>query len=68
MSAGLKGIEVFYPTHNPAQTNRYKKLAAKYELLMTGGTDFHGLNSGRDIKFGDFTIPDELVDKLREAK
>ena len=43
--AGLAGIEIFYPQHTKAQKRLYKRLARKYDLLATGGTDFHG--SGR---------------------
>jgi hypothetical protein len=39
---GLKGIEVFYPDHTPAQTALYQRLAAKFRLVTTGGSDFHG--------------------------
>lgn len=67
MAAGLLGIEVFYSGHRPDQVEKYKNLAHKYNLLMTGGSDFHGDNSGREIKLGDISIPDDMVDKLKEA-
>ncbi|CAN2041586.1 3',5'-nucleoside bisphosphate phosphatase [Candidatus Magnetomoraceae bacterium gMMP-15] len=41
-SAGLKGLEVFYSEHTPKLIDLYQKLARKYDLIMTGGTDFHG--------------------------
>lgn len=62
---GLRGLEVYYTGHNPGQTKRYLALARKYDLLVTGGSDFHGLDSGREVKLGELTIPDELVEKLR---
>lgn len=62
---GLLGLEVFYPSHRWQQTKKYKDLAKVYGLLITGGTDFHGENSGREIKFGDLTITDNLVEKLK---
>jgi hypothetical protein len=65
MAAGLKGIEVFYPGYEKGEGERYRNLARKYGLLMTGGTDFHGENSGREANLGDITVPDELVDKLK---
>ncbi|MBU0502182.1 MAG: PHP domain-containing protein, partial [Candidatus Margulisbacteria bacterium] len=65
MSAGLAGLEVYYPSHNEGQTEHYLNLAKKYNLLATGGSDYHGLDSGRNLKLGDFTIPDELVEKLK---
>lgn len=62
---GLRGLEVYYTGHRPEQTNHYLNLAQKYGLLVTGGSDFHGLNSGREVKLGDLTISDELVERLR---
>ena len=64
---GLKGIEVYYPEHSPDITAHYKKIANRYNLLMTGGTDFHGdlkpnikMGSGK----GDFFVPYKLYEKL----
>lgn len=65
MAEGLRGIEVYYPGYQPERIERYLGLARKYDLLVTGGSDFHGMDSGREVKLGDLTIPDELVDKLR---
>jgi len=41
---GLAGIEVFYADHTPEQEALYLKLARELGLLVTGGSDFHGLN------------------------
>jgi len=65
VAAGLKGIEVYHPTHGQSRIQHYSSLAEKYHLLMTGGTDYHGPNSGREIALGALTIPDALVEKLK---
>ncbi len=39
---GLRGIEVFYPDHTSEQTAQYHRLAEKFGLVKTGGSDFHG--------------------------
>jgi 3',5'-nucleoside bisphosphate phosphatase len=39
---GLDGVEVFYPSHDEAQTRRLYALATELGLLSTGSTDFHG--------------------------
>lgn len=39
---GLDGIEVYYGKHNQDQVEYYKGLAEKYDMMMTGGSDFHG--------------------------
>jgi predicted metal-dependent phosphoesterase TrpH len=66
---GIGGIEVYYPEHTPQQTQQYAELAARYELLMTGGTDFHG-SIMPDIKMGtgkgNLFVPYDLYEKLVE--
>ena len=64
---GLEGIEVYYPEHSQAMVNFYLDLAKKLNLLVTGGTDFHG-SAKPQIKLGMIKIPLELVEKLRCAK
>lgn len=39
---GLSGLEVYYPAHNKKRQSYLNSLAKKYDLLPTGGTDFHG--------------------------
>ena len=48
---GLDGIEVIHSDHDAAMIERYTKLADRYGLLKTGGSDFHGANKG-DIQLG----------------
>ncbi|MFA5839785.1 MAG: PHP domain-containing protein [Candidatus Margulisiibacteriota bacterium] len=62
---GLLGIEVYYPGYNASQIERYLTLARKLGLLVTGGSDFHGTKSGRDVDLGFVTVSDELVDNLK---
>ena len=64
---GLEGIEVHYPEHSQSMVNFYLDLAKKLNLLVTGGTDFHG-SAKPEIKLGMIKIPMELVEKLRLAK
>jgi 3',5'-nucleoside bisphosphate phosphatase len=40
--AGLNGLEVYTPAHGPADTAGALQLAARYGLLVTGGSDWHG--------------------------
>ena len=41
---GLQGIEVFHSEHSPADTAEYSQLARRFDLIPTGGSDFHGDN------------------------
>ncbi|WP_339099808.1 PHP domain-containing protein [Fusobacterium ulcerans] len=47
---GLGGLEAVYGTFTPAEKRKYKKMAKRHSLLVTGGSDFHGANrEGIDI-------------------
>lgn len=39
---GVKGIEAYYPAHSDSEVERYVKLAQKYNLIVTCGSDYHG--------------------------
>ena len=65
--AGIQGVEVYYSGHTPDQTRLFAELAKRHDLLMTGGSDFHGaiqpeiaMGSGQ----GDLIVPFELFEKL----
>jgi len=45
--------------------NAYKRLAKKYDLVITGGSDCHGERKP-DVKLGSTKIDDGLVDKIKE--
>jgi 3',5'-nucleoside bisphosphate phosphatase len=68
--AGLGGIEVHYSTHSKSQTASYLDLAQRLGLLITGGSDFHGLTKP-DIEVGsgrgDLKVNPRLLAPLKEA-
>lgn len=39
---GMDGIEAYYSQHSQAQTARFLDLARQNQLIVTGGSDFHG--------------------------
>jgi predicted metal-dependent phosphoesterase TrpH len=43
ISAGLKGIEAFHPSHTKEMEKKCIGIAEEYDLYITGGTDFHGM-------------------------
>jgi len=61
---GLDAIECYYPRHTPEQQEFYQRLAKKYALRITGGSDFHGEKVKPDIRLA--KIPLDL-DWLLEA-
>lgn len=44
VSMGLLGIEAFYPSNTPKQTELFLSVASQYKLMATCGSDFHGAN------------------------
>ena len=67
---GLDGVEVHYSTHTPRQTREYLALAKQLDLLVTGGSDFHGLTKPDidvGIGKGALHVPGSLLDKLRNT-
>lgn len=70
VAMGIRGIEAYYSDHTAEQTRHYIALAQKYNLLITGGSDFHGhsikgicLGSGR----GNLNVPRECLAALKQA-
>ena len=64
---GLRGLEVYYPKYTAQTIGNYKAIAEKYGLLLTGGSDDHGLQKD-DTLIGKVKIPYELVEKLKQEK
>lgn len=64
MENGLDGIEVWHPCATEEQQAELKKIATKNKLLMTGGTDFHGLYNLDPVSIGDVLTPDDAMTKL----
>jgi hypothetical protein len=68
---GLEGIEVYYPEHSPSETAQYKFLAEKHGLVITGGTDYHGIE-GTDLDIGvgrgDMKLPSSILENLSAVR
>ncbi|HEX7786325.1 MAG TPA: PHP domain-containing protein [Methylomirabilota bacterium] len=56
VEAGLMGIECYYSEHSPAQRGGYLDLCRQYDLVATGGSDFHGPQV-RAARLGHPTVP-----------
>ncbi|MBC8137800.1 MAG: PHP domain-containing protein [Fibrella sp.] len=67
--AGLMGVEAYYSRHTPAETNMFLRLAQKYDLLVTGGSDYHGANRpgtylNRVLNEGTEPLPANLLPEI----
>lgn len=51
---GLQGVEAYHSSHTTRQAETYKKMAEKNGLVVTCGSDFHGLdvNSENELGYG----------------
>ena len=47
---GLRGIEVYHSTHNQEERELYESLANEFDLLISGGSDYHGRIVKPDIE------------------
>ena len=63
-AAGLKGIEVYYKDYSGEDIQVLLGLSNKYNLVRTGGTDYHGLDPDSEIDIGGTDVPMECVGQL----
>lgn len=69
--AGLMGIEALYCSYTNQDERDMRRLAERYGLLLSGGSDFHGANKpGLDLGtgYGKLFVPEEFLDKIKEAR
>ena len=65
---GLLGIEAIYSTYKPYEERQIRVLAQKYNLCISGGSDFHGANKpGLDlgVGYGKLFVPYDVLTALR---
>ncbi len=64
---GIDGIEVYHSKHSIEQSKKYLKLAKKYNLFITGGSDFHypPEDNKHDGDLGSVKVPLESVTFVR---
>ena len=68
---GLAGMECYYSTYDNGQTQELRSIAYARNLLVSGGSDFHGANKpGLDLGcgYGHLSVPYDFLDRLRERR
>lgn len=56
--AGLDALEAYHSDHLPGVRDRYLALARQFELLVTGGSDYHG-DPAHGLAPGSVTLPED---------
>ena len=63
-AAGLVGLEVYYDGYPINEINKLLSLANKYNLIATGGSDYHGLDASTETMIGGADIPMKSAKRL----
>ena len=66
IEAGLDGLECFHTKHSTSMTEHYLQIAEAQRLLVTGGSDCHGMSKGKPL-IGTIKVPYQYVESLRDA-
>ncbi|MDZ4177918.1 MAG: PHP domain-containing protein [Coriobacteriia bacterium] len=66
VEAGLVGLEAYHGEHSLEQREYYVNLARSLELIVTGGSDFHGLDAPGS-PLGGVEMPESVLHELLEA-
>ena len=64
IAAGLAGIEAYHSSHDVSQQLQFRAIAERAHLLMTGGSDCHGMAKGQPL-IGTVKLPYTYVEQLR---
>lgn len=68
-SAGLAGIETYYNGYTDEEIEQLVAIAERHDLITTGGSDFHGLDSTESV-IGGIDLPlasvEELIAKAKQ--
>ena len=70
-ASGLDAMETVYTTYDDETTAKAKLMAKKYDLLESGGSDFHGDNkpdTKLGVGYGNIGFPKEMYLKLKERE
>jgi hypothetical protein len=63
-TAGLVGLEVNYNSYTEDERASLAQLAKKYDLIATGGSDYHGLDDSAETMLGGTYVPQESAEQL----
>jgi len=62
---GVRGIEAYHTDQSYTQSKKYEKMAKDHGLIVTGGSDCHGMGKGR-VLLGGVKVPYSVVEQLKQ--
>ncbi len=63
-AAGLVGVEAYYNGYTAGEIGSLVSLADKHNLIVTGGSDYHGLDDSDETMLGGASVPMESAERL----
>ena len=63
----MRGLEVYHPGHPPKAVRRYKRMALEHDLLISGGSDCHGMAKGQPM-IGHVRISKDQLEKIKGSR
>lgn len=60
----IDGVEIEHPRNTPEDQKALRALARQYDLIVTGGTDFHGMHSAHPLPLGTCTTDDANIARI----
>lgn len=64
LASGIEGVEVYHPSHWPSTRNHYHASASAHDLIISGGSDFHGSREYDEQNLGSVGISEEQFETL----
>lgn len=68
VSFGLDGIEVYHPKHTYKDIEKLSAIAKEKNLIITGGTDFHGNMGEEYVEMGSYFCSEESIKNILDKK
>ncbi|MHB8125537.1 MAG: PHP domain-containing protein [Desulfitobacteriaceae bacterium] len=68
LDVGLDGLEAWHPSHDEGAVNLIISEAKKHGLILTGGSDYHGIYEVKPNLLGCCNTPEEWLQRLYECK
>jgi predicted metal-dependent phosphoesterase TrpH len=62
---GIDGLEIVHPSHDAERQEFYRAIANEYFLLMSGGSDYHGVKPQDDENFGQMFVNYTWLQKMK---